>query len=129
MAISILTSPDAVQTFTKSTTTFVQVAAQTHNTGAARIGASAQLARLAQQFDSPGIARLALELKSGGHFDKVIVVINVMIATLRLEEQGNIAHRNRCERPVDKRRSLTLPTGCKDRLDNGLAAVASVPRV
>ena len=30
---------------------------------------------------------------------------------------------------LQTRRSLTLPTGCKDRLDNGLTAVASVPRV
>merc|ERR1719359_1538829 len=36
-------------------------------------------------------------LKSGGHFDNVILKINNMIALLRKEEQEDIEHRDRCE--------------------------------
>merc|ERR1719408_15376 len=34
---------------------------------------------------------------SGGHFDKIISQIDMMIADLRKEEQDDIAHRDRCE--------------------------------
>jgi len=38
-----------------------------------------------------------VEVKVGGHFDKVIVMIDEMIGLLRVEEQEDIEHRDRCE--------------------------------
>merc|ERR1719195_133893 len=105
MAIGILTSPEAVRTFTKSITTFVQVGAVTHNANEARLGASRHLAVLAQKYHSVKIANVALDVQSagpGGHFGKVIATIDQMIAVLREEEQHDIDHRDRCERAQGK---------------------------
>lgn len=97
-AINILTSPEATKTFHNSTTTFVQVKAVTNSAGRA----SSVLTRLARRFHSRSIAELAVQMKSGGHFDKVIAAIDGMIASLRKEEQEDIDHRDRCERAQDK---------------------------
>jgi chromosome segregation ATPase len=43
------------------------------------------------------MAKLASKLKSGGHFDKIMVMIDEMVADLRKEEAEDIAHRDRCE--------------------------------
>merc|ERR1719183_2322974 len=48
-------------------------------------------------FKSRSLAKIAVEVNSGGHFDKVIVMIDEMISLLRKEEQEDIAHRDRCE--------------------------------
>merc|ERR1719446_315087 len=42
------------------------------------------------------LAFLAAELRSGGHFDKVITMIDRMIADLRVEEQDDIKARDVC---------------------------------
>jgi len=102
MAINILTSPDAMRIFTKSTTTFVQLREVTHKGNDARLRAASQLVRVAQQIHSSRLARVALDVQSGGHFDKVIATIDRMIALLREEEQEDIDHRDRCERAEDK---------------------------
>merc|ERR1719174_3585907 len=59
--------------------------------------AYAQLKKLAQEFRSRSMAKIAIELKTGGHFDKVITMIDEMIGLLRKEEQEDIEHRDRCE--------------------------------
>jgi len=38
-----------------------------------------------------------VEVKAGGHFDKVITMIDEMVGLLRKEEADDIAHRDRCE--------------------------------
>jgi len=43
------------------------------------------------------LAFLAAELESGGHFDKIIVMIDRMIADLRVEEQHDIKARDVCQ--------------------------------
>jgi len=101
-AINILTSPEASKVFHNSTTTFVQVKSVTHNSGELRLGATNMLSRLAQRFNNFGIAELAVQVQSGGHFDKVIAAIDKMIAALRKEEQEDIDHRDRCQRAEDK---------------------------
>jgi len=101
-AINILTSPEARNVFRNSTTTFVQLKAVTHNSGELRLGAIKVLSRLAQHFNNFGIAELAVQVQSGGHFDKVIAAIDKMIAELRKEEQEDIDHRDRCQRAEDK---------------------------
>jgi len=56
-----------------------------------------RLRSVAAQFRNSGLAALAVEVKAGGHFDKVIAMIDDMMALLRKEEQDDIAHRDRCE--------------------------------
>jgi len=52
---------------------------------------------LATKFSSRNVAKIAAEVKLGGHFDKVITMIDEMIELLRKEEQSDIEHRDRCE--------------------------------
>lgn len=99
-AVNILTSQDAQNVFANSTTTFVQVKSVTLNS--VRMGASAKLAHLAREFNSLGLANLAVDMRTGGHFDKVIATVDKMIANLRQEGQDDIDHRDRCQRAEDK---------------------------
>lgn len=104
-AITILTDPDSVKVFTNSTTTFVQISSHRNSGKAqtqARLEATAQLSRLAQQYHNLGLAQIALNVKNGGHFDKVMASIDQMIADLRKEEQEDIEHRDRCQRAEGK---------------------------
>lgn len=102
-AIGILTDPESTRIFTNSTEAFVQVGmARSQVHGEARAGAYGQLARMAQMFNSLSLAKIAVEVKSGGHFDRVIASIDLMIASLRKEEQEDIEHRDRCERAEGK---------------------------
>jgi len=48
------------------------------------------------------LTELAAEAESAGHFDKVIVAIDKMIAELREEEADDIAHRDRCQGDSNK---------------------------
>jgi len=43
------------------------------------------------------MANIAAEVQTGGHFDKVIIMIDEMIGLLRTEEQEDNEHRDRCE--------------------------------
>merc|ERR1740130_2561614 len=99
VAIKILSSGDAKKTFGKSTTTFLQIAAAHKHTehSSERSKAYAQLKTLASQFHSRSVAKIAVEVKTGGHFDKVIVMVDEMMVVLRKEEADDIAHRDRCE--------------------------------
>merc|ERR1719491_540402 len=99
VAIKILSSKDAKKTFGKSTTTFLQIAAVRRHTehSSERSNAYAQLKALASQFHSRSMAKIAVEVKTGGHFDKVIIMIDEMMELLRKEEADDIAHRDRCE--------------------------------
>lgn len=100
-AIKILSSSDAKKTFGKSTTTFLQLASvhrQTQRTSAqAQKNAYTQLKALATQFRSRSVAKIAVAVQAGGHFDKVIAMIDEMMVVLRKEEQDDIEHRDRCE--------------------------------
>merc|ERR1719199_2066005 len=101
-AIKILSSKEAKKTFGKATTTFLQLAAVRRHTVSESSSersnkAYAQLKKLAQQFRSRSMGKIAVELKTGGHFDKVIAMIDDMIGLLRKEEQEDIEHQDRCE--------------------------------
>jgi len=100
-AIGILTDQESLQVFTNSTTTFLQVAS-IHKTNDRHMEAFAKVASLAQRFHSYGLAQLAVALRAGGHFDKVIGSVDQMIANLREEEQEDIVHRDRCQRADGK---------------------------
>jgi len=99
VAIKILSSDDAKKTFKSSTTTFLQLSAIRKHTdrSSERSKAYKQLKVLATQFGSRSVAKIAVEIKAGGHFDKVITMIDDMIVLLRKEEQDDIEHRDRCE--------------------------------
>merc|ERR1719345_31041 len=99
VAIRILSSGDAKKTFKKSTTTFVQLSAvsKQEELSAARNNAYGKLKVLATTLHSRNVAKIAVEVKTGGHFDKVIAMVDDMISVLRKEEQDDIEHRDRCE--------------------------------
>jgi len=52
---------------------------------------------LAASSKSIEVARIALLAQAGGHFDKIIGMIDMMITDLRAEEQEDINHRDLCE--------------------------------
>jgi len=102
-AVEILTSPDAKQTFESSATTFLQVKSDTHTVSTSyRKAAFSQLRTLAAKYQSTSMAEIAVAVKTGGHFDKVMVMIDKMIALLRKEEAEDIDHRDRCESSQNK---------------------------
>jgi len=105
-AISILTSPEARAKFQAAVTTFVQVGAVSRHRNsldAAMLGVrSARLSALAQKYHNFGLAQIAVQMRSGGHFDKVIAAIDQMMEVLRQEEQDDIAHRDRCQNAQNK---------------------------
>jgi len=93
--LEILTSPEAQSTFSASSTTMLL---QLHSRkSAAQSSAFEKLRKLAAKYGNAGMAKLALKLKSGGHFDKIMVMIDEMVVDLRKEEAEDIAHRDRCE--------------------------------
>jgi len=99
-AVNILSSSDARKIFQRSTTTFIQVGSKGRSSK--RRTAVSQLGSLSQRFHSLNLAKLALQVQSGGHFDQVIASIDGMIASLRKEEQDDIEHRDRCQNAEGK---------------------------
>jgi len=101
-AIAILSSEEAKATFTNATTTFVQLAS--HVVGGGNL-AYAKLKQLAGKYQSLRIAQIAVRIKSGGHFDQIIAVIDNMIARLREEEKQDIDERDWCEGKQNKNKN------------------------
>jgi len=99
-AIEILSSEDAKATFVNATTTFLQIKADDPNQKSWK-----HLMALSQQFQNKKLALMAAQLRSGGHFDKVIDAINEMTAILRAEEQDDIEHRDRCQGSQNKNKN------------------------
>jgi hypothetical protein len=77
------------------TTLFVQVSSSKENK--ARSTVYAKLKGLVKTHGGLRLAFLAAELQSGGHFDKIIKMIDKMIADLRIEEQEDIKARDVCQ--------------------------------
>lgn len=102
-AVAILSSPEAQKTFENSSTTFLQVASDEdhpkHRSKRAN-KAYERLTVMASKFKSLALARIAMKLGSGGHFDKVIQAIEKMIKLLKEEGEDDIAHRDRCQRKI-----------------------------
>jgi len=101
-AIKILGSKDAKKTFGAATTTFLQVATvKSHHAedahAATQKKAYGKLKKLATQFQSLKLARIAAAVQMGGHFDKIMVMIDDMMGLLRAEEAEDIVHRDLCE--------------------------------
>merc|ERR1719281_942802 len=62
-----------------------------------RSAAYTQLAKMAAKFHSLGLAQAAVAVRTGGHFDKVIELIDKMVQVMRDEEAADIEHKDRCE--------------------------------
>lgn len=60
---------------------------------------------LAKKYGTLSLAKVADQVMSGGHFDRVIQMIDQMIGMLRKEEQDDIAHRNRCQSSEKKNKN------------------------
>jgi len=100
--IEILNSPDARATFASSSTTFIQVKSVKTTSHAYRQKAYSGLKALAAKYKGMQMVEIAVAVKNGGHFDKIMGMIDEMIATLRKEEAEDIAHRDRCENSQGK---------------------------
>jgi len=101
--IEILTSPEAKETFKSSSEAMFLQEISSVNTGLVatyshkhRSKAFAELKSLATQFHSVELAELAAEVKLGGHFDKIIPMVENMMLLLKREEADDIEHRDRC---------------------------------
>lgn len=105
-AIEILSSPEAAKIFDSAHTTFLQVSSRSSGSETKeRSAAFKKLQQLAVNYKNMGLAQIALSLKNGGHFDKVIQSIDGMIALLRQEEQMDIEHRDRCQGSENKNKN------------------------
>merc|ERR1719482_1521711 len=62
-----------------------------------RSAAYTKLAKMAAKFHSLGLAQVAVAVRTGGHFDKVVELIDKMIQVMRDEEAADIEHKDRCE--------------------------------
>jgi len=83
------------KTFEEATTTFLQLkSVQQHQITKKSF---VEFKKLASKFRSTGLAKLVAVMKNGGHFDKVMIMIDQMMVVLRKEEQDDIEHRDRCE--------------------------------
>lgn len=102
-AIEILTSDEAKEAFEaahKNEKTekllFLQVSA--HNSAEPLVHAAYErLKAYATKFHSLRLASLATQVQTSGHFDKIIVMIDKMIAELRKEEKEDIALKDKCQ--------------------------------
>lgn len=95
-ALEILEDPDNAKSLEDaSATNFLQVSSRSSPAGSE--AAYARLRQLARKAHSINLAKLAVEVRAGGHFDKVMAAIDGMIKVLRQEEKEDIAHRDRCE--------------------------------
>jgi len=112
-AVEILSSPDAQSTFDSSATTFIQIRSvtetdldtnlETHAVSQQyRRRAYNQLKELATRYQNTHMAELAVAVQSGGHFDKILAMIDEMVASLRKEEAEDIKHRDRCQNAQGK---------------------------
>merc|ERR1719198_593943 len=93
-AIEILSSDEAKKTLDSSATTFLQESA-----------VSKSIRVIARKYHSLSLARITADLRTGGHFDKVIVAIDKMIGLLRIEEAEDIEHRDRCQGSQNKNKN------------------------
>jgi len=98
-AIAILTSDDAKKTFKNATKTFFL---QLSSSNSQAETAYAQLRQLHQKFGGLALAQIAAEARAGGHFDKVIHMIENMILKLIEEGKEDVRHRDRCETKQDE---------------------------
>jgi hypothetical protein len=120
-AIAIIDSPESRAVFMNSSTTLLQLnflqldGVSAHHSASHTVNRDASANRRAQAYGllqkvagkshEMRIARIAALVKLGGHFDKVITMIDTMIALLRKEEARDIMHRDLCQNGKDKNKN------------------------
>merc|ERR1719316_1001370 len=98
-AIEILEGGE--ETFKNATSTFfLQVSDSKEDVS--RSAAYAKLKSMVKKHGGLRLAFLAAELQTGGHFDKIIRMIDKMITDLRAEEQEDIKSRDVCQLEKNK---------------------------
>merc|ERR1719162_1510473 len=85
-AVQILSG--GAKTFQESQDTFLQLKSVQRHGSVSHQNAYGQLKKLAAKYQSANLQRMVSMMKSGGHFDKVMVMIDNMMALLREEEQS-----------------------------------------
>uniref|UniRef100_A0A7S3LZ43 Uncharacterized protein n=1 Tax=Spumella elongata TaxID=89044 RepID=A0A7S3LZ43_9STRA len=101
-ALKILTDPKNKELFTNSANTFLQVASSSAK--ASRTYKMLE-ALQAKYHGGLNLARIAVEAKLGGHFDKVIGQLDHRVEELHAEEQADIEHKDRCENAGEKNKN------------------------
>merc|ERR1711933_72574 len=97
-AIELLNNKISRTVFKNATTTFLQISSKSRDVSKA----VAKLRALAHETSDLKVAKLAMRVKSGGHFDDVIASIDAMIEVLRKEGKADIEHRDRCQGAENK---------------------------
>jgi len=100
-AIDLLNNKIAKATFSRATTTFLQLMENNHG----RAKAYKKLKDLAQSTQSRQLVQLATKVKTGGALHEVIGSIDAMITILRKEGMEDIAHRDRCQNAEGKNKN------------------------
>jgi chromosome segregation ATPase len=93
-AVQILSN--GAETFENASTTLVQLKVVRKHSDSHQ-QAYNKLRSLASKYHSLNMQQLMTAVKVEGHFDKVMIMIDQMMALLRKEEQADIEHRDRCE--------------------------------
>merc|ERR1712139_237244 len=113
-AIKILDSDEAKQTFDDAKKSknseakapdFLQISAAPNHKADKRAAVYQKLRSLATRYHSLQLAQIAVTVKSKGHFDDVIAMIDKMVATLRQEEQEDIEQRDICQNKQNKNKN------------------------
>lgn len=109
-AVEILTDPKNQEQFSKAATSFLQLVSA--HQGSSSLSdkdkvkaAYSKLRSLASKTKNMALANIALSLKAGGHFDKVMDAIDLLISELREEEKEDIAHKDRCQGAQNKNKN------------------------
>lgn len=105
MTIEILTSKSSEETFNSAAAvSFIQLASRKANQADATSGVRQQayglLKAVASKYQDLKLAHIAVKVKSGGAFDKVIQTIDAQIKLLRTEEKDDVEHRDRCQTEI-----------------------------
>eukprot|EP00933_Yihiella_yeosuensis_P060935 TRINITY_DN63738_c0_g1_i1.p1 TRINITY_DN63738_c0_g1~~TRINITY_DN63738_c0_g1_i1.p1 ORF type:complete len:684 (-),score=245.57 TRINITY_DN63738_c0_g1_i1:84-2135(-) len=106
-AIEILDSPEARAKFESAAeVSFVQLSSSAHHQHN-REKAFDIVKKMAAQYQNMALVRLAVKIKNhGGHFDKVITIIDKQIKMLREEMKLDVTHRDRCDKQVADNKKL-----------------------
>jgi len=97
-AIQILNNKISKTVFKNATTTFLQISSRKRGVSKAY----ERLRALAHSTHDLKLAKLAMNVKSAGHFDDIIGSIDAMIELLRKESMADIEHRDRCQGAENK---------------------------
>jgi len=105
LTINILTSNSSKATFSSAAAvSFTQLARSKASLANSASGVRQQaygvLKAVASKYRDMKLAQIAVKVKSGGAFDRVIQTIDAQIKHLRSEEKADVEHRDRCQNEI-----------------------------